>query len=67
MNTFDSKFINEKKLTDNAVLQRVINAAGYPYSLILVNGREVMSAETKYEEGLLKDFWDRQNRNPERW
>ena len=44
MNAFDSKFINEKKLTDNAVLQRVINAAGYPYSLILVNGREVMSA-----------------------
>ena len=67
MNATDIKFITEKKLTDNSVLQRVINAAGCPYSLILVNGREMMSAETKDEEGLLKCFWDRHNRHPERW
>lgn len=42
-----------------AVLERVLNADGFKYSLIIRNGEEKFSAPTADEKGLLK-FWEKE-------
>lgn len=53
MKNSDKRLIESIKLDDNAVLQRVINAGGIPYSIILVDGVEMYSAPTSDEKGLI--------------
>ncbi len=53
MKNSDKRLIESIKLDDSAVLQRVINAGGIPYSIILVDGVEMYSAPTSDEKGLI--------------
>lgn len=48
------KLVNETKLKNGAILQRVINRAGVPYSLILEDGKEIYSTPTENEKKMLK-------------
>lgn len=58
MNNMDKKLISEKVLDKDGrvVLQRVINAGGVPYSAIVVDGFEELSAQTLDEEKMLNYF-----------
>lgn len=49
----DRRLIESVKLNDHAVLERVVNAGGELYSVILVDGVELYSAPTEDEAGLL--------------
>lgn len=53
MKNSDKELVESIKLDNNAVLQRVINAGGIPYSIILVDGVEMYSAPTSDEKGLI--------------
>ena len=53
MRTDDRRLIESTKLDEHAELQRVVNAGGEPYSVILVDGVELYSAPTEDEAGLL--------------
>ena len=50
------RFISEFNVDENAVLQRILNRAGVPYSIILVDGKEILSTETSHENGMI-DFY----------
>ena len=67
MNSRDIKLISENRLTNRSVLQRVLNAAGVPYSIILVNGNEIMSTETSREPQMMEYFRELRTMEPERW
>lgn len=58
MDKMDKKLISEKVLDKDGrvVLQRVINASGVPYSAIVVDGFEELSAQTPDEEKMLNYF-----------
>ena len=53
----DRQLIESVKLNDHAVLERVVNAGGELYSVILVDGVELYSAPTSEEDGML-DFYE---------
>ena len=56
MHPTDRKIIESRLIEHGALLQRVINGAGYPYSCIVKDGMECGSAPTEDEIGLIK-WW----------
>lgn len=58
MKKTDRKLVSRRSLKKGFALERVINAGGMPYSLILdIKGFEYASAPTEEESELLK-WWD---------
>lgn len=58
MNIFDKEILGEFNLDKNAVLKRVVNGGGIPYSIIEIDGREIYSCPTKEEQEMI-DFYKR--------
>lgn len=56
MNISDQRLVSECSISHGAVLQRVINRGGEPYSLIIKGGREVWSIPTTKEKKMLQDW-----------
>ena len=54
------KFVSERTLKNGAVLQRVINRAGVPYSLILEDGDEMYNTPTENEKQML-EWYEKNN------
>lgn len=59
MNAHDIRLEGEERIDDTAVLQRVLNAVGTPYSLIIENGIEVMNCERDREKDMIRVYKDR--------
>lgn len=52
----NSDFINvedEMQIDDGVILRHVINHGGVPYSLLIINGVELLSCERNDEKGML--------------
>lgn len=62
MNDTDKRLISETRIDDRAVLQRVMNGGDVPYSLILIDGKEYLSAPTDgkeiNEKGMLEYYYN---------
>ena len=62
MNTDDLELISSESIEYGAILQRVINAAGVPYTIILVDGIEVWSTPTSDEKRMLEE-WEKEGKS----
>ena len=58
MHQTDQKIIIRLPLKSGNILERIINAAGEPYSCIIENGVEMASAPTNDEGNMLRAFHD---------
>lgn len=56
MHRTDICLISRRQIGNGAILERVVNRAGVPYSAILMRGYEVASAPTKDEREML-EWW----------
>lgn len=50
----DKEILSEERIEHGAILRRVINPVGVPYSVIIRNGKEEFSAPTSDEKRMLK-------------
>lgn len=49
-------FISEEKIDDRAILRRILNPVGYPYSLIIIDGKEVLNYPTHGEHRMVDHY-----------
>ena len=49
-------FINERTIDKHTKLRRVINAAGVEYSLLIIDGVELLSSPTTNEKGMIEYY-----------
>lgn len=56
MNARDIRKTSETRIDEHAVLERVINGGGIPYSCLIIDGEEFLSCPTDDEKGMVEYY-----------
>lgn len=54
--TKGDKLIRREQIDDEAILEYVLNPAGVPYALLIVNGEELLSCEEKSANNMVAHY-----------